>query len=74
MQGRMQVYWWREYDDVRFVFNEQHFKMGKASGHEYNCLIDTLRQQLHLDCDVRAVRAYVQARHEDLLHNIAGET
>ena len=61
MQGRMQVYWWREYHDVRFVINEQHFKMGKASGHECNCLIDTLRQQLHLDCDVRAVRAYVQA-------------
>ena len=61
--------WWRQYHDVRFVVNEaQQFTMGNASGHDCNCLIDTLRQQLHLDCDVGAVRAYVQAQHASLVH------
>ena len=69
MEGRLQVDWWRLYNDVRFVLNEaQHFTMCKASGHESNCLIDTLRQLLLLDCDIGAVREYVQAQHANLAH------
>ena len=41
--------------------------MGNASGHESNCLRDTLREQLRLDCDIGVVRAYVQAQHADLV-------
>ena len=60
MEGRLSVNWWRTYTDVRLVVNgEHHFRMGTASGDECNCLIDTLRQQLNLDCDIGAVRAYV---------------
>ena len=29
-------------------------------------LIDTLRQQMNLECDIRAVRDYVQARHSSM--------
>ena len=61
MIGRLRVDWWRAYNNVRFAVGEQqHFTMGKASGHQCNCLIDTLRQQLHLDCNIGAVRAYVR--------------
>ena len=60
--------WWERYHDVYFSINDrEHFVMGKASGDQCNCLIDTLRQQLHVECDVRAVRAFVQARHPDLV-------
>ena len=53
---------------MRLTVNEaQHFAMGEASGHECNCLIDTLRQQLCLDCDIGAVREYVQAQHGNLV-------
>ena len=52
--------------------------MGTASGEECNCLIDTLRQQLQehyddnvrqqlLHCDIKAVRAFVQLLHNDLV-------
>ena len=61
MIGRLRVDWWRAYNNVRFAVGEQqHFTMGKASGHQCNCLIDTLRQQLQLDCNIGAVRAYVR--------------
>ena len=60
MEGRRKVNWWTQHSDVRFVVNEaQQFSMGTASGEECNCLVDTLRQRLHLDCDIKAVRAYV---------------
>ena len=60
--------WWERYHDVYFSINErEHFVMGKASGDQCNCLIDTLRQQLHVECDVRVVRAFVQARHPNLV-------
>ena len=41
--------------------------MGKASGSECNCLIDTLRQQMNLECDIKAVRDYVQERHPSIV-------
>ena len=64
IEGRHSLDWWKQYRDVCFsVDNVNHFDMGKASGDECNCLIDTLRQQMKLDCDIRAVRNYVQARH-----------
>ena len=68
MQGRLNVRWWERYRAVRFTINDSApLMMGFASGDECNCLIDTLRQQLHLDCDTIAVRAFVQARHADLI-------
>ena len=67
--GRRSQQWWRQFHDVRFIVDEtEHFVMGTASGDECNCLIDTLRQQLNLDCDPRAVRAFVQTRHATLVH------
>ena len=69
IEGRLRESWWRPYRDVCFTVNDtEEFIMGEASGDQCNCLIDTLRQQLHLECDVRAVRAFVQARHPDLIH------
>ena len=60
MEGRLHINWWSRYHHVQFLVNDaQPFTMGRASGEECNCLIDTLRQQLHLECDIRAVRAYV---------------
>ena len=45
--GERNVNWWTGYNEVRFVVNHaEHVIMGTASGEEYNCLIDTLRQQL----------------------------
>ena len=68
MVGQLRQHWWALHRDVRFTVNGvHHFSMGKASGDQCNCLIDTLRQQLHLECDIRAVRAYVQARHPNLV-------
>ena len=68
MEGRLRVNWWTAYNDVRFAVNEQQqFTMGKASGHQCNCLIDTLRQQLNLDCNIGAVRAYVR---DELFHAV----
>ena len=68
MTGRLCVNWWQQYQCVRFTVNEsEQFFMGRASGEECNCLIDTLRQQLNLECDVKAVRAYVQERHVDVV-------
>ena len=68
MHGRLPVNWWSFYKHVRFVVNEmQQFTMGKASGHECNCLVDTLRQQLHLDCDIGAVREYVHSQDPNLV-------
>ena len=67
IEGRHSVDWWKQYRDVFFSVNEtNHFSMGKASGDECNCLIDTIRQQLNLKCDIRAVRNYVQARHPSI--------
>ena len=61
--GPRPVNWWRRYADVRFCVNDAgEFSMGHASGDQCNCLIDTLRQHLALECDVREVRAFVQAR------------
>jgi len=69
IEGRLRERWWRPYRDVCFTVNDtEHFIMGEASGDQCNCLIDTLRQQLHLECDTRAARAFVQARHPDLIH------
>ena len=68
LAGRHREGWWERYHDVCFSINDrEQFVMGKASGDQCNCLIDTLRQQLHVECDVRAVRAFVQARHTDLV-------
>lgn len=68
MQGRLGMNWWQEYEYVCFCVNESNFfSMGEASGEECNCLIDTLRQQLNLECDIKAVRDYVQTLHSDLL-------
>ena len=68
MEGRLHVNWWRQSNDVRFsVDGEGPFSMGHASGDQCNCLIDTLRQVLDLECDIRAVRAFVQARHANLV-------
>ena len=68
MEGRLRVNWWTAYNDVRFAVNEQQqLTMGKASGHQCNCLIDTLRQQLNLDCKTGAVRAYVR---DELFHAV----
>ena len=67
IEGRHSVDWWKQYRDVFFSVNEaNHFSMGKASGDECNCLIDTLRQQMNLESDIRAVRDYVQARHSSM--------
>ena len=64
MEGRLSVDWWRQYRDVCFTVNgAEQFSMGKASGAECNCLIDTLRQQMNLECNITEVRNYVQARH-----------
>ena len=61
--GLRRVNWWRRYADVRFCVNDAgEFSMGHASGDQCNCLIDTLRQHLALECDIREVRAFVQAR------------
>mgnify|MGYP006899618366 CR=1 FL=1 len=60
--------WWRKHTEVLFKVNDaDKLEMGRASGHECNCLIDTLRQQLGLDCDIGAVREYVQAQHGSLV-------
>ena len=68
MQGRLDVRWWERYGAVRFTINDSGpLMMGSASGEECNCLIDTLRQQLHLECDIIAVRAFVQERHAGLI-------
>ena len=68
IEGRLSVDWWRHYQDVCFCINgADQFSMGKASGDQCNCLIDTLRQQMNLECDTRAVRNYVQARHSNLV-------
>ena len=67
IEGRHGIDWWKQYKDVCFSINEvNHFSMGKASGEECNCLIDTLRQQMNLKCDVRAVRNYLQTQHSNL--------
>ena len=41
--------------------------MGTASVEECNCLLDTLRQQLQLHCDIKTVRAFVQAQDASLV-------
>ena len=67
IEGQQSVNWWKQYRNVCFHVNEvNHFEMGTASGDECNCLIDTIRQQLNLKCDIRAVRNYVQARHPSI--------
>ena len=67
MEGRLNVDWWRQYRDVCFTVNgAEQFSMGKASGDECNCLIDTLRQQMNLECNIAEVRNYVQARHSNI--------
>ena len=67
-EGQQRVNWWRHHTEFVFTVNDgQDLAMGTASGHECNCLIDTLRQQLSLDCDIGAVREYVQAQHGSLV-------
>ena len=67
MEGLLSPHWWHFYADVYFTVNDvEHLSMGTASGYQCNCLIDTLRQQLQIDCDIRAVREHVQTRHPTL--------
>ncbi len=76
IHGSQDARWWQHPNHRgRVVFTLEDSKvnatgdfiMGEASGDQCNCLIDTLRQQLQLECDVRAVRQFVQDRHQTLV-------
>eukprot|EP00973_Karenia_brevis_P029094 4013674-Karenia_brevis.AAC.1 len=45
----MGLYWRRRYAQVTIVVSGQTFVQGFASGNGFNGLIDTLKQQLHVD-------------------------
>ena len=59
IEGQQSVNWWDDHNTVFFEIDGLQLHMGHASGTGCNCLIDTMRQQLKVDCDVEAVRAYV---------------
>ena len=44
------------------IVNEQRYRRGRASGHQNNCLLDTLRQKLGLVVNVEVVRDELQRR------------
>ena len=56
--------WWRLCREVRVTTENKDFVMGHASGDGMNCLIDTLRQQLHVICNVSSVRRDLQQLHK----------
>ena len=59
--------WWKRYESVHFVFNDEAFQMGEANGDGCNCLIDTLRQSLGLMCNVTEIRRRLHRIHPDIL-------
>ena len=63
---RMPSEWWKRYESVHFVLNDEAFQMGEASGDGCNCLNDTLRQSLGLVCNVTAIRRLLHRIHPDL--------
>ena len=63
----MQPNWWLFKKDVVICINEARFRMGFASGAGCNCLIDSLRQCLGLDCDVARIRQILDVQHPDIV-------
>ena len=57
--------WWR-LKNVVIEIDGDAYRMGRASGLGYNCLIDTLRQSLHVSCNVDFIRHQLQRKHPAL--------
>ena len=51
-QVRLSGNWWLFGPPVTFIVNDIHLRMGQASGDGCNCLIDSLRQCLNMQCIV----------------------
>ena len=61
----LQANWWMS-KNVVIEINCDAYRMGNASGIGCNCLIDTLRQCLHVHCDVAFIRKRLQEKHRSL--------
>eukprot|EP00973_Karenia_brevis_P090789 12404270-Karenia_brevis.AAC.1 len=51
---------WEDYGDVKIGISGQAYVECIASGHGFNCLIDTLQQQLNFNVDARVVRSQLE--------------
>eukprot|EP00973_Karenia_brevis_P059475 8281461-Karenia_brevis.AAC.1 len=52
--------WWLAYGQVEISVNGEMYTQGYASGDEYNCLIDTLRQKLNIISNTDRVRTELE--------------
>ena len=57
--------WWR-LKNVVIEIDGDAYRMGSASGDGCNCLIDTLRQGLHVLCNVDLIRYLLHQKHPRL--------
>ena len=64
--ARRRPNWWYGHD-VEFHIDGKAFRMGIASGDGCNCLIDTIRQALDIECDVSEVRAHLELLHRTII-------
>ena len=73
--GAMEEPHWYEGRALEIYVNDVAFELGRASGDNCNCLINTLRQKVPgIICNVAAVRATLEERHRGMAtHIIRGD-
>eukprot|EP00973_Karenia_brevis_P048644 6753104-Karenia_brevis.AAC.1 len=59
----MGLHWRKRYAHLKIAVSGQTFVQGFASGNGFNCLLDTLKQQLNVEVNVSRIRIPLGRKH-----------